>query len=185
MITYKQADIIKEFKECPDYPILAHQANCFKMGSGVAAAILKEWPDAQLKESNWPIKRFGNNEYHYPKINHVYKKGMIVNMCSQFYPGPCAPSDNIDNFETRRKALEQCLYDLRNTYELQNYDAKTKPQDMFFPFPAKILMPLVASGLAADKAMKKNMTDLEYFKLYIAPVIEEILKDIDVTVCYL
>lgn len=185
MITYKQADIIKEFKECPDYPILAHQANCFKMGSGVAAAILKEWPDSQLEESNWPIKRFGDNKLYYPKIKGVSQKGLIVNMCSQFYPGPCAPSDNIDNFEMRKKALGNCLYYLKHTVEEHNYMANSMTQFCSFPFPAKILMPLVASGLAADKAMKKNMTDLEYFKLYIAPVVEEILKDIDVTVCYL
>lgn len=73
-----------------------------------------------------------------------------------------------DTFENRCYALRQCLKELTGL-------AKDK----------KIGLPLIASGLAACKKRKKELTDLEYFKRYIAPIVEEELKDLDVTVYYL
>ena len=42
---------------------------------------------------------------------------------------------------------------------------------------SKVGLPLCHSGLAADKQLKGNKTDLEYFKEYILPTIEEVLSN--------
>ena len=38
----------------------------------------------------------------------------------------------------------------------------------------RIGIPLIGSGLGADLGLKKDMTDLEYFKQYIAPTLDEL-----------
>ena len=67
--------------------------------------------------------------------------------------------------------LKQCLILVKNHYIIQSH--------------FKLGIPLISSGLAADKQLKGTMTDLEYFKKYIGPIVEEELKDLDVTVYYL
>ena len=77
--------------------------------------------------------------------------------------------DNVfDTFENRCFALKEILNAVNHNFKR-----------------LRIGLPLIASGLAADKRLKGTMTDLEYFKKYIAPVVEEELKDLDVTVYYL
>lgn len=98
-------------------------------------------------------------------------------MYSQYYPG--SPKENTTHFDTfmqRCAWLKQCLSDLKSysDYLISVYNKEVK-----------IGLPLIASGLAADKKLKGDMTDLEYFKKYIAPIVEEELKDLDVTVYYL
>ncbi len=47
-----------------------------------------------------------------------------------------------------------------------------------------IILPLIASGLAKMRT-KDCISDLDYFKKYIAPTVEECLIDMNVTVYYL
>lgn len=73
-----------------------------------------------------------------------------------------------DSLKNRKFALSEIL-------EAVNHNYKGK----------SIGLPLIASGLAATKSIKQDMSDLEYFKLMIYPIVEEKLKDVKVTIYYL
>lgn len=161
-LKYVKGDLIQMFKK-NQFDYLLHQCNCFSSGAGFAGALFNEYPDAKpLSQYSYAHVRFGTNDYK-PTLN-----GMIVNMFSQFNPGGCTET-GADSFSIRMKALELCLKDINTSISVHS----------------KIGMPLIASGIAADKVMKQNMSDIEYFKLYIATLVNHCLPDRDVTVVYL
>jgi len=162
MIKYIKGNLIQMFKE-NQFDYLLHQCNCFNSGVGFAGALFNEYPDTKpLPQYSYTHVRLGTNDYK-PTLN-----GMIVNMFSQYNPGGCTDT-GVDSFPIRIKALELCLKEINDSISVY----------------AKIGMPLIASGIAADKVNKQGKTDLEYFLRYIAPLVNHCLPDRDITVVYL
>ena len=166
MIQYKQGDLLQAF-ENKEVNLIAHQENCVtKYFAGVAKLIHDKYPETIDKIEH---RFFGDFSSNYTK------HGIILNLYSQYYPG--SPNSTIfvkdkyeliDNYNNRITALEECLWKVRQYFS-----------------DKKIGLPLLASGLASCKGRKTSLSDLEYFKKYIAPIVEKCLDDVDVTVYYL
>ena len=170
---YVNKDLIQAFED-GDCNVILHQCNCTKgMGAGIAKKIAEKYP------------LVGFLDYGLIKTKHLIGNcyavnvgiGYIINLYSQYYvvspsntPLPIEKEVLYDNFQQRIKWLRNSLQMYRNEY---------------FEEKDVIGLPLIASGLASDKKLKGDMTDLDYFKKYIAPIIEEELKDLDVTVYYI
>lgn len=163
MIQYKKGDIIAEFKT-GNYKRMMHQTNCVsgKQVAGVAFAIVQAFPEvgeALERYSDIPRYMFGN----FSPVKTEY--GFIYNIYGQYFPGSCKEYAKPDSFEQRVEKMKEAFD------KMEFKDGKT-------------LIPLMASGLAADITRKKSMNDLEYFQAYIAPVFEA-CKFEDLTVMYL
>jgi len=86
---------------------------------------------------------------------HVYSG--IFSICAQIYPGHCTSGDT---YEGRLKRLKHAISEIIFVYQIENTE--------------KIGIPLIGSGLGADIDMKGNMTDLEYFKQFMAPELDKL-----------
>lgn len=143
--------------------VILHQENVVSKGfAGIAKTIHDKYPST-LPRNN---RKFGMIE-----STEVEEDKYIVNMYSQFFTG--SPNSGKffddstnslleDNFEQRINALKQCLHSVESTFVDKN-----------------IRIPLIASRLARLNGYD-NMSDLEYFKKFIAPVVENILPNINV-----
>ena len=169
MIKWIDGDIINLFKS-NNYDYLIHQTNGLNVhNGGVARIISQTYP--QLKDKRiLTADNFGS--FYLTETDN----GSIVNLVSQWYLGN--PTEAFitnsmvrDNFENRLKALTTALTEFFDSiiYSL-SYSFELEPD-------YNVLCPLIASGLAADKQLKENKTDLEYFKEYILPTIEEVLSN--------
>ena len=179
MINYLQGDIFEAF-ERRDFNYLIHQTNCVSGANvhGIAKEMFKRYPGAlrahlhNLKTQSLPFFRWsvGDN---------------IINCNSQYYTGEpsgtvisatgrsykrgdgliqtCTVLVDVDTFDSRMRALAFILKDVKWLISNKTFG-----------------MPLIASKLAADKKLKGNMSDLEYFKAFIAPTVEEALGDCNV-----
>ncbi len=174
-MNYKQGDLLIAFKD-DEVNVIMHQCNCtVGMGAGIAKEIAREFPIVNLINDEL-LDQSDIEGKCYPIA--ITNKKYIVNLYSQYYPG--APSEreilfgenkgNLDTFRQRlnwlRKSLKMYVEEYSNKDDI-------------------IGLPLIASGLAADKNKKNGLSDLEYFKKYIAPTIEEELQNFNVTVYYL
>lgn len=160
---YKQGDLVTLFKQV-EFNLIAQQCNCFNvMGGGIAGVLCEHFP-AIMKKDEYdlnPVSKYGT-------IQSVkVEQGIIVNMFSQFQPGSCTKT-GIDSFEVRLGALRSCLDQINREYT-----------------GATIGLPLIASGIAASVFVKKNMSDLQYFTKFIAPVVEQHLFSLNVVIVYL
>jgi hypothetical protein len=81
----------------------------------------------------------------------------IISLGSQIHPGNATMADG---YITRLNLLLQAI-----TAVIKDW-----PQVLNY----RIGIPLIGSGLGADLGLKKDMTDLEYFKQYIAPTLDEL-----------
>jgi hypothetical protein len=124
-----------------------------------------DWVDYDAKDRNKKIYVADHDSSNFPHIedskDSIESKYAIGNKI-------------FDTFENRCYALRCALKEAANMID-KSY---------------KIGLPLIASGLAADKELKYKYAlainpDLQYFKKYIAPIVEEEFKDLDVTVYYL
>lgn len=138
--------------------VILHQENCVSKGfAGISKTIHDKYPST-LPRNN---RRFGAIE-----STEVEKDKYIVNMYSQFFTG--SPSDKTigglleDNLHNRLNALKICLTNVKQIFLDEN-----------------IGIPLIASNLARLSGYD-NMSDLEYFKKFIAPVVESVLPNINV-----
>lgn len=179
MVKFKQGDLIQAF-ENNEIDVLLHQENCEGLNyfSGFAKLIHQKYPELTKLHQHHCSQNdiFGTCLIHNIDSKTSSVNGYIVNMYSQYYKGQSSNKTFLlngylicDSFENRIIALKNCL----------------KYIDCFFNRNIKIGLPLIASGLATCKERKKGLTDLEYFKKYILSIIEEELKDFDVTVYYL
>ena len=125
-LKYVKGDLIQMFKD-NQFDYLLHQCNCFNSRAGFAGALFNEYLDAKPLQHLVPHWVLGTNDYK------TTPNGVIVNMFAQFNPGGCAET-GIDSFPFRMTALNQCLLKIH-----------------YLEGPLRIGMPLVASGLAADK----------------------------------
>lgn len=160
---YLQGNLIEMFKD-GQFDVIAHQCNCFAGGAGFFYYLQKDFPEianVYKKSENHPNNLYGE----YSEVKTYF--GTIVNMYSQYTPGSCS-SVGLDTFQVRCAILETILTRMNIDF-----------------CGLRIGFPLIASGIAADKGLKGDMTDLEYFKFYIEPIIQSTLKDVDVTIVYL
>lgn len=172
-MTYKQEDIFEAFDR-GDINVILHQCNCTEgMGAGFAKKVALKYKDvkdvdASFREHNLvsPEELLGIGV-----CIPMWENRAICNLYSQFYTG--SPKTGLfDNFNQRRNWLRKALIQVSES--LDEYGIE-----------GQIGIPLIASGLAADKSKKGSMTDLEYFKKYIEPIfLASGLSDI-ITVYYL
>ena len=169
MITYVKGDVLKAFDESTNC-ILMHQENCISIKkSGFAKILYDKFPEAHIQKRLPGY--FGDVIF-----TQVSKDKFVYNLYSQYYPsGPKGEMCTfegfraIDDYETRIKALEKCLY------KVESHISETN---------RKILLPLIGSGLAKDKS-KSHFSDLDYFMSYIGPTVDKILGNFDINVYYL
>ena len=170
---YKQANIIQAF-ENGEINVLMHQCNCtVGMGAGIAKKIAEKYPVVNIMDKGLIGRRTLAGTCYPVNLGGKY----IVNLYSQYYVGsptnkplPIEREVLYDNFNQRKKWLRLALQQYVNEY--------SDKKDI-------IGLPLIASGLAADRKLKGSMTDLQYFKEYVAPIVEEELKNLDITIYYL
>jgi hypothetical protein len=157
MINYINKDIITAFKE-GEIKCLAHVCNrTAGMGAGIAAKLAYKYSASYLADVN--IREM----QAFDKANLIIvPDGVIANIYAMINPG--APYEIDDSFTDRLERLVEGL----NFLEEKEY---------LFP----IGIPLVLSGLGRDISFGQELTDLEYFKTYVAPHIEHF----DLNVYYL
>lgn len=170
MITYVKGDLLEAFDK-GEIDVILHQTNCISKEdiSGIAKSIFSKYPEAlkvHLEEG-----LFGG----FSEV--LIEDKMIINCNSQYYPGAC--SDNLFKFQAM---LNDCCttYEMPDNFNNRLSALKSVLNSMLWelPYNTRIGIPLIGSGLGADLVKKGNMTDLEYFKYYIAPEIENLLKDL-------
>lgn len=153
MLNYINKDIITAFKE-GEIKCLAHVCNrTAGMGAGIAAKLAYHYTaattvyfaDGKIRE----MQLFDDANLI------VVPDGVIANIYAMINPG--APYAIDDSFDNRLDRLLDGLVFL----EKRKY---------LFP----IGIPLVLSGLGRDKSIGKELTDLEYFKSFVAPHIEHL-----------
>lgn len=177
----KQGDLLKAFDN-GEIDVIMHCENCEGLNyfKGIAKVIHDKYPELTKLhvEHCKNLYAFGSS------LILDTDKGKVINLYGQLFRG--APSNRekviepinkgeiytqtifVDNFESRLQALESSLKSVKK--EIKD---------------RKVGIPLLLSGLASNKKLKGYMTDLEYFKKYIAPIVKETLKDYNVTVYYL
>lgn len=158
MLNYINKDIITAFKE-GEIKCLAHVCNrTVGMGAGIAAKLAYKYSSAI---SVYSIDMKIREMKAFDKANLiVVPDGIIANIYAMIHPGK--PREE-DSFEDRIKLLLEGLESFRG-------------KEWLYP----VGIPLVLSGLARQKGYS-HMTDLEYFKSFVAPWIEHL----DLNVYYL
>lgn len=167
-INYIQKDIIDALRK-NEINAIAHQCNCVtKSVSGFANVIFNEFP--MLGEGHFEYIKDKSSCFN-TTYTYIENDKYLINIYSQYYPaGPSNlffTHNNVyynDDFKTRCIALENCLKNIFNQALLENRELN-------------LGIPLIASGLAADRTLKSNKTDLEYFKLYIEPILQNVLSE--------
>jgi hypothetical protein len=182
MIKYIEGDVIDMFLT-KEYNCLFHQANCqsqfpglTRHGAGVAKGIAVNFPE-MVKAEDEAIQR-GDECFKFGSLfSHEQFPGChIVNLFSQFQFG----STNQTFIPINRHNFSSPMYDnLRG--RLLALESSLKAFKTKFDSSNSVIMPLVASGIAKDRAYS-SFDDLKYFEMIIAPIIEEQLSDYDVTV---
>jgi len=157
---YIQKNILTAFRE-GEFNVLLHQTNCVtkERVSGIAKSIFEEYPGALQTHLEKAI--FGD----YTWYQHD-KKQHIINCDSQYYQGGCSSYNFInkegfrlaDDFHNRLNALGIVLSYVNR-------------------MSGRFGIPLIASGVGADKSLKGSMRDLEYFQKFIAPTVEKYLPN--------
>lgn len=154
MLNYINKDIITAFKE-GEIKCLAHVCNrTVGMGAGIAAKLASKY---SLQAEDLRVRLTDD----FAEANLiVVPDGIIANIYAMIHPGK---SREGDSFEDRIKLLLEGLESFRG-------------KEWLYP----VGIPLVLSGLARQKGYS-HMTDLEYFKSFVAPWIEHL----DLNVYYL
>lgn len=160
MLTYHNKNL---FEDVEIIDVILHQENCISNYYKGFAKILRGILEIKWTECD---RTFGGVQMGYNELNNIE----IYNLFSQYYPG--SPTNNReikDDMAIRCLKLMQCLRTIEYLVNKDKY----------------IAIPLIASGLASDKKLKNNMSDIEYFKTYIAPIIDVMLDGYNINVYYL
>lgn len=169
MIKYKQGDLLQAFEngEIDTYIV---QENCtVGMGAGISKAIVEKYPE--VKKYNLEQLRIAKEAPEdvlgllIPYM--LNNKRYIYGIYSQYYPG--SPQKGFDTHKQRLNWLFKGL----DTFNRSNFNIN-------------LGLPLISSGLAKNRELD-YISDLDYFKKYIAPIIEDSITNanINVTVYYL
>lgn len=158
---YINKDILTAFRE-GEFNVLLHQTNCVtgERVSGIAKSVFEEYPKALEAHLKYCV--FGEISFH------TQDDKTIINCNAQYYQGDSSDLQfyldtdysHSDNFQNRLAALENCLINVKNLF-----------------YNCEIGIPLIASGLGADRKLKGSMRDLEYFQRFIAPTVEKYLPN--------
>ena len=178
MLKYINKDLLLAF-ESNEIDICMQISNCEGLSyfAGIAKAIHNKFE--RLTEAHIEVCK-KDDVFGTPLFFSINGRKTIINLYSQFYRGK--PSERklyfgkvnkLDNFQTRCEALKSSLELVKEKYEK-------------FLKGVKFGLPLLSSGLAADPLLKAGKNDLNYFKKYIAHIVEDVFDDSwDVTVYYL
>lgn len=179
MLKYKQGDLLEAF-ENSEVNVIAHQCNCtVGMGAGIAKKIAEKYPIVDMLDKGYRKNEIGTALYiELGNDQHIF------NLYAQYYPGQPTNKKFINNKPFIFNTFDEYIID-NFTQRLEWLKMSLKSFSSYLQSQDKIGLCLLSSGLAADKKLKSSMTDLEYFKTYIASIVEEELKDFDVTVYYL
>jgi len=170
---YIKKDIFKSLED-KTIDVMMHQVNCIgAFNAGIAKLIRNKYPlvynfyITKVRSASKFIDLYGT--YQFIQIDNGY----VVNLFSQYFTGE--PTSNQipqsqynDDFFTRINMLKKTLGSVK----------KEIPENL------TIGLPLIASGIAKSSEHKK-LSDLEYFKKFIEPTIEEVLGDREVIVHYI
>ena len=178
---YKQGNLISAL-ETGEIDVLIQQSNCEGLSyfAGIAKSIhskFKGLTETHVKHCKKPHV-FGTS------LIYNTDKGDVINLYSQLFRGPPLGRTKLvkplepaevytettytDSFDNRLEALKTSLNSVSDYLK-----------------DKQVGIPLLASGLGADRELKGTMDDLEYFKKYIAPIVERELEGLDITVFYL
>lgn len=167
MLKYKQHNIIQAF-ETKEIDTFIIQENCtVGMRAGISKLVLNRYPE---------VEKYNLEQLNIAKKSPEDVLGMLIpyklnnqryihGVYSQYFPG--SPWVGFDTHDHRLNWLFKGL----DTFRRINSNIK-------------LGLPLIASGMAKNKKLSYT-SDLDYFKKYIAPIVEEALEDIDVTIYYL
>lgn len=167
MIQYKQGDLLKAF-ENGEVDTFIIQENCtVGMGAGISKLTSVKYPEVlKYNFEQLRIAKEAPEDVLGLLVPYMLKnKRYIYGIYSQYYPG--SPQKGFDTHKQRLNWLFKGL----DTFDRNN-------------FGANLGLPLIASGLAKNHELKHD-SDLDYFKKYIAPTVEEALPNVNVTVYYL
>jgi len=174
-LNYINKDILQAFEE-DEINVILHQCNCtVGMGAGLAKKIADKYPQVndfdKIMISNCKDTSLGIIKFGYADLIKLSETKHIWNIYSQWYKG--SPSNNTfisvfemqDSFINRIIALKIALKNVRANYHFKR-DGDLTCETI------KIGIPLIASGLAKQKEYK-YLSDLDYFKKFIEPIIIE------------
>lgn len=195
---YIKGDLLKAFDK-GEINIIAHQCNSANVayggfGAGIAKAIRDRYKgidelDKKTRANTNPIGQAISFDIDNKRIYNLYSQYFIGSPSNKLFT--CDLSLQIDstefketydipdNFMNRLNWLKTSLTLMSNDLPFNHTNELTGEDSI------KIGIPLLASGLASQKDLKKNLTDLEYFKMYIAPVVQDTLGGYSITVYYL
>jgi O-acetyl-ADP-ribose deacetylase (regulator of RNase III) len=163
MIKYKKSNLLDAFI-AKEVNIIGHQCNfCCGLGAGVAKKIAELFP--KIASEDYLFRNNVENSIGKILFVEVKENMYIYNLYAQintYYTQQ-------DTFEKRLSWLKTCLKEMKKTLS----------------FDDRIGFPLMASGLAANQELKGSMSDLDYFKLYIHSIVDEVLGQYNVTIYYL
>lgn len=177
-IKFLKGDLLKALDK-GKFDCIAHQCNTLLTSeycSGIAAAIFGRYKEASISNTDKITQGFsryillGDVSIGVIPTNMPERDKIVFNLYSQSNPG--APSNNIDSMECRLSYLRECLSRVRSTMNIKYYTT--------------LGIPLIASGLAKQQGYHV-MPDLEYFKKFILPIIEDVFREsnIQITVMHL
>jgi O-acetyl-ADP-ribose deacetylase (regulator of RNase III) len=176
-IKFLKGDLLKAFDK-GKFDCIAHQCNTLLASEhcgGIAKIIFGKYANVALannlriKNGEYNTELLGNISYGYVVIDNCI--GTVFNLYSQHKPG--SPSNGIDSLECRLSYLKESLYRIRDV--IRKEGLKT------------LGIPLIASGLAKHISFQ-DMPDLEYFKKFILPTINDVFgldDNIQITVMHL
>lgn len=173
---YIQGDIF-EYLKTDMIQVMMHQTNCVgAFNAGIARIVRKKYPNVH---QHYQTKLTSTKEFIDSFGTHDFIKiadGYMVNLYGQYFPGkpknlPIKSNTYMqDSLQTRLEMLEKAMESAK----------KDIPENF------RIGIPLIASGIAkSDESKYKKMSDLDYFKKVIAPVVEKCFFDRDLMVFYL
>lgn len=126
-----------------DAQCIAHQCNCVSKGvAGLAKFLFEKYPKADIyveRNNNYTFHKPGEiyvrDDYRIDNSGTSWKNIYIINMTSQFLPGPPGSSFEIapgmtvtETSETREKLFVQCLKEIKIIVE------ENKIESIAFPY---------------------------------------------------
>ncbi len=161
MIYYTNGDLIKMF-ENSEFDCIAHICNAQGLWKGgIHKSLGYKYKEIEVIADHVRLNKSRLNILGCVHYIHIKNNQGIYNLYSQRLIG--SPSKD-DTLTDRLVWLKSCLVRMFSDLSKSN-SIKTCG------------LPLILSGLAADKQLKGNKTDLEYFKQFILPTVEEVLNN--------
>jgi hypothetical protein len=177
-IKFLKGDLLKAFDK-GKFNCIAHQCNTLLTSEhcgGIAQAIFGKYEEASVSNTNRVTEQLsrylllGDISVGVIPGNSKETDRIVFNLYAQNNPG--RPTHNIDSIECRLSYLRECLNKVKN--------------NMIINYRTTLGIPLIASGLAKQNRFY-DMPDLEYFRKFILPIIEDVFKEsnIQITVMHL